>query len=501
MTSLFERMLKGSQLLSGLDRIRTPSIPLWRSIGRRILRLASASDRARSSSGKDQAEKRRNSAKHEVWGGKWPARYQQTATDGNEQNRPGYNGDRCARKHVTSAEFERAHGVVRKRKGHQWGQAHCQNCHQAIIADQRVQTVDQIVEVAKTSMGQCGTPNLLLKRSRRGSHRHRDCDACWRAKNYPAHNREGRHWEKKATGDRPENEEQDCTSRRRSGNIFDRLGQADRVDGLRSQAQADDDADGYSYGARRTKDARCASTIRSHRDKLASEARDSGREARTKMPSALFIHRSVGRNMLVDAAVRDSLEAIEFADLDANTNILTGADGEMVETALDFSSGNTNPDGFAEFFAGLAGNTHAAQQLASFDVLAFKSCYSASQINSEQQLAEYKAHYSGPIDAWIASHPDQRVILISPPPRRRIMTNAPAARRARAFSQWLASFAADRPNVEYLDLFDLLADGRDQLCRHYRRFLVFDQHPNKEGSIKAGEGFSDVLKRSIKLPN
>lgn len=215
------------------------------------------------------------------------------------------------------------------------------------------------------------------------------------------------------------------------------------------------------------------------------------------MPAtALFVHRSVGMNMLADADVRSRLDGVALSDLDANTNTFSDASSQPTESLLDMSSGNTNPDGLADFFARCSADQRAGDQLAAFDVVAFKSCYTASGIDSDDKLDEYRDHYLGPIADWIADHPRQRFVVISPPPRRRLLTSPAAAKRAREFSQWLATFAADRRNVEYLDLFGLLADDGDLLARSYRRLAVWDQHPNERGSRTGGERLADTLQRA-----
>ena len=214
------------------------------------------------------------------------------------------------------------------------------------------------------------------------------------------------------------------------------------------------------------------------------------------MKTALFIHRSVGANMLADADVRRVLTNVRLADIDANSNTFTTAEGEISSSALDLSSGNTNPDGLASFFERAAAEADASDELERFDVVAFKSCYTAAHIGSDEQLESYIQHYSGPIDGWIAAHPMQRFVVISPPPRRRLLTNRAGRKRARAFARWLREYAGRRPNVTYFDLFDLLADDGDLLKRAYRRPLLVDQHPNEVGSVKAGLGLAEALDRA-----
>lgn len=204
------------------------------------------------------------------------------------------------------------------------------------------------------------------------------------------------------------------------------------------------------------------------------------------MPSALFIHRSVGLQMLAAAEVRAQLPDIDFSDLYANDNIMSGPDGRPAATPLDMSSGNTNPDGLAAFFREVSGSPEKRKALEAFDLVALKSCYSASSITSDAQLSSYQDYYEGLISEYISSHRDQQFVILSPPPRRPLLTGAAAAARARSFSRWLRDFASERSNCSYFDLFDLLADDRNHLSRRFRRALPIDQHPNAEGALEAG---------------
>jgi hypothetical protein len=211
------------------------------------------------------------------------------------------------------------------------------------------------------------------------------------------------------------------------------------------------------------------------------------------MSSALFIHRSVGLQMLDAASVRTRLSDVELSDLYANTNVMRGPSGEAVATELDLSSGNTNPDGLAAFFRDVLAVHTKMAALEAFEVVAFKSCYSASGISSTEQLEDYRACYEGPIAQYIDTHSSQRFVILSPPPRRPLLTSAAAAHRAREFSKWLADFAHGRRNCSYFDLFACLASQGDVLDRKYRRLLPIDQHPNARGAAMAGEALTEAI--------
>lgn len=211
---------------------------------------------------------------------------------------------------------------------------------------------------------------------------------------------------------------------------------------------------------------------------------------------ALFIHRSVGLQMLQAASVRTQIQGVDFCDVYANDNTFTDEHGNTGVSQLDFSAGNTNPDGLATFFAEAVADQQQADFLASFQVIGFKSCYSASAINSDDELAAHQRHYDGAIATYIEAHPDKRFVIVSPPPRRRLLSNRAAATRARAFSEWLEGFASRHANCQFFDLFGLLADSSNLLDRKFHRLAPYDQHPNRRGAELAGRGLQAAYERA-----
>jgi hypothetical protein len=206
----------------------------------------------------------------------------------------------------------------------------------------------------------------------------------------------------------------------------------------------------------------------------------------------LFIHRSVGQQLIDSGAWRSSLRHAHVYDLNANTNLMIGPDGTPATSSLNVPGGNTNPDGLSKFFSLATDSFAERSELASFDLIAFKSCYSASDIRSAETLSAHKRAYQGSIESYVRIRPECRFLIISPPPRRPVRTSKSAAARATAFSKWLGDFASSHSNCEFYDLFGQLSNN-GVLLPQFRRALPYDQHPNEAGATLAGVGLAEKL--------
>ena len=111
----------------------------------------------------------------------------------------------------------------------------------------------------------------------------------------------------------------------------------------------------------------------------------------------IFLHHSCGHNLIEQGGVREGLTALgyEFYDHGYNGDGLRLADGSYTGTNFDVPDDNTDPDGLALIFSqplyDPPDNTFS--YLMQYDVIAFKSCFSASSIGDDKQLAAYKSHY------------------------------------------------------------------------------------------------------------
>jgi hypothetical protein len=220
----------------------------------------------------------------------------------------------------------------------------------------------------------------------------------------------------------------------------------------------------------------------------------------------IFLHHSVGRNLIEQGGIRNRFAEAGFSfwDHDYNWEGLRYPDGHRAGYSYVIPEDNTDPDGLAKIFAQ---PTHrlplnALSGLLQHEVIAFKSCYPASSILSDEQLAAYKSHYLSMRDV-MDQHRDRIFIIITPPPLNPAETSLEAAARARAFADWLMSdeFLHGHPNVFTFDLFDALAESdpalpdANMLREPYRTDT--DSHPNLKANEAIGPVFVDFVLKAV----
>ena len=220
----------------------------------------------------------------------------------------------------------------------------------------------------------------------------------------------------------------------------------------------------------------------------------------------MFLHRSVGENLIEQGLVRPKFAAAGYSlwDQGYNAQQLKGPDGKTTGYSYNVPNDNTDPDGLAQIFAqplyALPINTFSG--LLQHEVIIFKSCFTVSNILDDEQLASYKTHYFGIRDVMI-KHPDKVFIILTPPPLNPAETNATNAKRARAFANWLKSdeFLARQSNVFVFDLFDSFAESTpaasdySMLRQAYRN--GGDSHPNAKANETVAPMLVDFVVKSI----
>ncbi len=216
----------------------------------------------------------------------------------------------------------------------------------------------------------------------------------------------------------------------------------------------------------------------------------------------VFLHHSVGENLIAQGSVRTTFAAASYSfwDQDYNWKGVHDPNGSATGYSYNVPGDNTDPDGLAGIFSqplfGLPLNTLSG--LMQHDVIAFKSCYPASAIKSDAELAEHKAYYLK-IRDFIDQHPEKLFIVVTQPPLNPAETSADAATRARAFANWLKSdeFLQGRRNIVTYDLFDQLAEGNQQaldanmLRQDYRQGT--DSHPTTTANHIVGPQFANFI--------
>ncbi len=193
----------------------------------------------------------------------------------------------------------------------------------------------------------------------------------------------------------------------------------------------------------------------------------------------LFIHRSVGRDIIKQGKLRDVLaeQGIMLDDYDNNSGLLTLHTGETLKNTITIPGNNTNPDNLASFFNAWS------PVLDDYDLVVIKSCYPNSHIKDESELEEIKESYAQIIQSFVGRN--KQLLILTSPPLRPLLTNEIEARLSSQLAYWLVSRSSE--NIEIFDFHHALSEpeGRHagMLKRSYRRLLPFDNHPNRKAHI------------------
>lgn len=215
----------------------------------------------------------------------------------------------------------------------------------------------------------------------------------------------------------------------------------------------------------------------------------------------IFLHHSVGANLIEQGGVREAFaeRGYHFWDHGYNEQGLKDPFGNRLRYHWDVPNDNTDPDGLYAIFnqpvTDPPGNTFS--QMLQYDVIAFKSCYPAADIESEAELAQYQEYYRG-IRAVMDRYPDKLFIPMTPPPLVPNMTRPDRAAFAQRWAAWLTSdeFAEGRANVRVFDLFGLLADDAGYLRAEYR-WNEDDSHPNALANQTVGPLFVEFVDQAV----
>ena len=220
-----------------------------------------------------------------------------------------------------------------------------------------------------------------------------------------------------------------------------------------------------------------------------------------------FLHHSTGHNLIDQGDVRPYIDGynatqgthLAFWDHDYNWEGLRDPAGSYVGHSYEIPGDNTDPDGLHYLWT--VPNAARDSILANHEVIAFKSCYPASHVDSDAKLAQYQAWYLSMRDFFDAQ-PERIFVVMSPPPLHRLDTNLSEADRARAFAVWLGSpaYLSGHPNIAYFDLFNHLARAADgSATRNVLRYeyeldhASGDSHPNLLANQTVGPVFAEFL--------
>ncbi len=216
----------------------------------------------------------------------------------------------------------------------------------------------------------------------------------------------------------------------------------------------------------------------------------------------IFLHHSCGQGLINGGNVRGGLTSrgYQFYDHGYNEEGLRNAKGSHTGRNFNVPGDNTDPDGFAQIFKQKLTSPpkNTFSHLMQYDVIIFKSCFPVSNIESDEQLNQYKSYYRTIINR-MDRYPNKTFIIVTQPPLVPNDTSPAAAKRARVFTSWLKSdgFLKGRKNVYVFDFFGLLAGGDNMLKSQYR-VGRHDSHPNDRANREIGPKFVGFIDGVIK---
>lgn len=235
-----------------------------------------------------------------------------------------------------------------------------------------------------------------------------------------------------------------------------------------------------------------------------------------------FLHQSTGQGLInnYDTNTPIMRGTIESYNLAHGTNFKlwdywgTG-DGGLIDyngiptdyniySPYDYSQ--TDPESLYLLWTGADATweTIRTRIMSSFEVIAFKSCFSQNVIQDNDELQQRKEWYLG-MRGFFEQHPEKLFVVISLPTQVPLTTTATSATYARDFANWLKSstYLSGHSNVVCFDLFDYLASPigspeANMLRPEYRRPEAYstiepDAHPNTLANVTIGPIFAQFL--------
>jgi hypothetical protein len=241
----------------------------------------------------------------------------------------------------------------------------------------------------------------------------------------------------------------------------------------------------------------------------------------------IFLHHSVGANIIDRGDLRGLLrkKAPNLALSDYGYNAgrraqllsripgysvsslhgLHDAAGRFSTVSYAVPADDTDPDGLAAIFrqTAPASPPNTLTYLLQYDVIAFKSCFTAATIPSDETLERFKQDYRA-IRATMDRRPDKLFLALTPPPRRASETNHAEAARARSYARWIMSddFHGGKANIAAFDLFDALAVPEGQpdantLRPDYAVADPNDSHPSTAADAAIATLLADFIATTV----
>ena len=229
-------------------------------------------------------------------------------------------------------------------------------------------------------------------------------------------------------------------------------------------------------------------------------------DSRGNYTNVVFLHHSVGHNLIRQGRLRERLRQAGFDlyDQDYNNLGLFRPDGTPAGYGYNVPGDNTNPEGLLRVFKqkryGLPWNTLSG--FFQHEVIVLKSCYIAVQYLTAADTEAQKSSYRQ-IRDHLARHPDKLFVILTSPPANPAETDAYSASQARVLADWLQSeeFQAGTVNLYVFDLFAFFAEnnpdspGYNMLRREFR--WGQDSHPNQLANESLSPVLADFIVKSV----
>jgi|WetSurSiteA1Bulk_404760.scaffolds.fasta_scaffold00643_2 hypothetical protein len=231
----------------------------------------------------------------------------------------------------------------------------------------------------------------------------------------------------------------------------------------------------------------------------------------TTLTNLFFLHHSTGEGLITEGNMRGVIASyntaygtsFQFWDHGYNSDGLRDPSGNSTGTNYNIPDDNTDPEGLNNLWTNIEERYVTARNLIlnNHEVIAFKSCFPASDIPDSTTLNQYISWYLAMRD-FFDTRPDRLFIVMSTPPLHHLATNSTAATNARAFADWLCSdvYLSGHSNVRCFNLFDYLANHNDgSATANMLRYEYEgshsnnDSHPNTLANQTVGTIFAEFL--------
>lgn len=201
--------------------------------------------------------------------------------------------------------------------------------------------------------------------------------------------------------------------------------------------------------------------------------------------SFVFLHHSCGSGFLREGGMWAQLE-----ELGLSVYEIGYGDGWIGD--------NTDPEHFPQTFGEHMGEVLGWDLTGAerHDIVAFKSCFPASNVSSDAVLKQYQGYYQA-LKPHFAKQPEVLFIAWTAPPLVPGATTPENAARHRRFCDWLArEWVKRQKNAAVFDCNAVLADKAGMLKPEFRRDES-DSHPNAAGNRAVAQAFAGWLPAAV----